>query len=76
MVGSGPGPGRVSVVGGSDWPGWVGGGRVGGGFCGPGWVGWGTVVGGAVVVEFSTTPPRSAGGTNGALGRSRVARSM
>ena len=37
----------------------------------PGWVGAGTV--GGAEVEFSTCPPRSAGTTNGALGRSRVA---
>ena len=66
------------MLGGSDGPGWVvGGGRVGWGW--PGFCGWlvgGAVTGGAVVVGFSTTPPSSAGGTNGAFSRLRVATSM
>ena len=62
------------MLGGSDGPGWVGGGWVGWGWPGfGGWVVGGTVAGGAVVVEFRTWPPSSAGSTNGSGGRSRVA---
>src|SRR5512133_1517481 len=77
MVGWVTWPGWVLGGGGSDGPGWVGGGTVGWGwprFCG--WVVGGTVAGGAVVVGFSTWPPRAAGGTTDWMGRSRLAWSM